>query len=166
MGKVKGKFDVAWGPNVINYTGEISYSLDQDTEAQTTVQHNRFEVDGGILAKATLTFLHSDIPTLAAVLPQYYKAMGEVMSTGETVTATEGAMDYGANCDDDIYHHLEVTSCGDPGQTFRIVDTRTRINSVDNNDKLRTVKIDFIGEPEGGVAAFQWFAQGGLSAVS
>lgn len=163
MARIKGPYDLDWGNNTLADVSEIDVNWDQDSEEYATVQHNRFEVDGGILVRITITLLKSDIPALAAVLPQYYVANGEELSTGETVDSSLGAIDVVPNCDDEIRHNLDITSCGNPGQTMRLVNARTRINGVDNPDKLRTVMVEFIGEAEGGVGVVQWFMQGSIS---
>jgi len=116
-----------------------------------------------IVLKITLTLLRTDIPALAAVLPQYYVAQGETLSTGETVDSSVGAIDVVPNCEDETRNNLDVTSCGDPGQTMRLVNARTRISGIDNPDKLRTVMVEFVGEAEGGTAAVQFFVAGGIS---
>lgn len=163
MSKVKGPFDLEWGNNTLADVGEIDVDWDQDTESFNTVQHNRFEVDGGLLVKVTITLLATDIAALAAVLPQFFVAQGGTMSTGDSVDSSVGAIDLAANCDEETHNDLDITSCGDPGQTMRIVNARTRVNSVDNTDKLRSVMVEFIGEPAGGQGAVQFFLAGGIS---
>lgn len=163
MGKIKGPFELTWGNNTLTDVGEIDVDWDLDSESYTTVQQNRFEVEGGLLVKLTLTLLASDIAALAAVLPQFYVAQDSTLSTGETVDSSAGAIDYVANCDAFTYNDLDITSCGEEVQTMRLVNARTRISNVENDDKLRTVMVEFVGEPEGGQAAVQWFLQGGIS---
>lgn len=163
MTKVIGPFELTWGANTLADVGEIGVDWDLDTEDFTTVQHNRFEVEGGLLVRVTLTLLSTDIAALAAVLPQFFVAQGGVMSTGEDVDSSVGAIDYAAQCDDPVYNDLDIVSCGDPGQTMRVVNARTRISNVENTDKLRSLEVEFIGEPAGGQGAVQFFLSGGIS---
>jgi len=163
MSKIKGPFELTWGQNTLTDVGEIAVDWDLDSESFTTVEQNRFEVEGGLLVKITLTLLATDIAALAAVLPQYYVSDGSVMSTGETLDSSVGAIDYAANCDPYTYNDLDITSCGEEVQTLRVVNARTRIADVENTDKLRSVMVEFVGEPEGGQAAVQFFLQGGIS---
>lgn len=161
--KIKGPFELTWGQNTLTDVGEIDVDWDLDTESFTTVAQNRFEVEGGLLVKVTLTLLATDIAALAAVLPQYFIAQGSDLSTGETVDSSVGAIDYYASCEPYTYNNLDITSCGEEVQTWRIVNARTRIADVENTDKLRTIMVEFVGEPEGGQAAAQFFLQGGVS---
>ena len=163
MSRIKGPYELDWGNNTLTDIGELDVDYDQDTEEYSTLQHNRFEVDGSIMVKITLTLLRTDIQALAAVLPQYYVAEGQQMSTGETVDSSVGAIDVVPNCDEEVRNNLDVTSCGNPGQTMRLVNARTRISGIDNPDKLRTVMVEFVGEAEGGTAAVQFFVAGGIS---
>lgn len=161
--KIKGPFTLDWGANTLTDVGEIGVDWDLDTESYTTVGQNRFEVEGGLLVRVTLTLLSTDLAALAAVLPQYFVANGEELSTGETVDSSVGAIDYYANCEPYTYNPLDITSCGEEVQTMRVVNARTRISNVENTDKLRTVMVEFVGEPEGGQAAVQFFVQGSVS---
>src|SRR5690606_18200100 len=163
MARIKGPYDLTWGQNTLADVSEIDIDWDQDDEEYSTVQHNRFVVDGGILVRVTLTLLRSDIPALAAVLPQYYVPENGTLSTGESVDSSLGAIDVVPNCDDEIRNDLDITSCANPGQTMRLVNARTRISGVDNPDKLRTVMVEFIGEAEGGTGVVQWFMQNSIS---
>lgn len=162
--KIRGPFDVEWGVNELRGVEELDIDTDVDTEDYSNIDWSRFSVEGGTLVTVTMTFNKADMSLLAAVLPQYFVPMGGTMSTGETVTSADGAIDYALkDCDDNLYNPLDIVSCGNPGQVLRIPNARTRINGMDNDDKLRKIMVDFIGEPDGGIAAFQIFAQGGLS---
>jgi len=163
MPRIKGPYDIEWGNNVLVDINELDVDWDQDTEEYSTLQHNRFEVDGSIMVKVTATFLRSDVESLAAVLPQYYVANAGTLSTGQTVDSSVGAIDVVPNCEGEIRNDLDITSCGNPGQTMRLVNARTRISGVDNPDKLRTVMVEFVGEAEGGKGVVQWFTQGAVS---
>lgn len=168
MALVRGPFDLHWGGNTLGNIEEISVDYSVDSEDYQTVQHNTYELDGPHKASVTLTLLASDVPALAVVLPQYHVFNGGVLSTGETVNDAGGAIDVAAAaCDEDvIYNDLFINSCANPGQTFRLVNARTRIDSVDFDDKVRKVTIKFIGEPASGEASIQFYKEGTVSAVS
>jgi hypothetical protein len=165
---VRGPFDITWGGNTLSNIEEIEVEFEQDSEDYTTVQHQTYELDGPIKAGVTLTFLATDVPPLAAVLPQFHVANGEVMSTGETVSDAAGAIDVAAvSCDTaPVYNDLDIVSCGNPGQVFRLVNARTRIESIEFDDKIRKVMVKFIGEPGVGEANVQFFKEGTIAVVS
>lgn len=163
---VRGPFDLTYGQNTLADVSEISVDFDHDSEDFQTVQHQTYEIDGPINATVSIQLLRSDVPALAAVLPQYFVAESEQLSTGETVTDEDGAIDVTPSGCDYVYNDLDIVGCGDPGQTMRLVNARTKIEEIENSDKTRQVTVRFIGEPEGGKAAVQFFAQGGLSSAS
>jgi hypothetical protein len=164
----KGPFDVQWNGNAVTDIEEIETNVEQDTEERTTLQGATYEFDGPIKASVTVTLLRSDIPALATFLPQYFVPNGGVLSTGETVNHAQGAIDVkAAACDDDaIYGNLDIISCGNPGQVFRLVNARTKIEAVEFNNFLGTVQVRFIGEPASGEANIQFFTEGTIAVVS
>lgn len=168
MALVRGPWDITWGANTLTSVEEIEVEFEQDSEDYTTVQHQTFELDGPIKAGVSLTFLSTDVAALAAVLPQYHVANGEVLSTGETVSHADGAVDVAAlACDEDpVYNDLDIASCGNPSQVFRLVNARTRIDSIEFDDKIRKVVVRFIGEPASGEANVQFFREGTIAVVS
>lgn len=163
MALVKGKFDLTWGSNTLADIEEIDVAYEQASEDYSTVQHYTYEVDGAIKATVLLTLLSTDIPSLAAVLPQYYVAAGEELSTGETVDSSVGAIDVVPNCDAGVYNDLEITSCDNPGQVLRLVNARTKIDSISNDAMIRKFVIKFVGEAPQGQAPIQVFLNGGIS---
>lgn len=168
MALVRGPFNLTWGGNTLTDVEEISNEFDHSSDDYTTVQHNTYQIDGPIKATTTLTLLASDVPALAAVLPQYHVANGGTMSTGETVTSSGGAIDVkAASCDESpVYNDLEIASCANPGEVYRLVNARTKIDSIEFDDKVRKVMVQFIGEPAAGEANVQFFTEGTLSTVS
>lgn len=169
MALVRGPFDLQWGSNTLRDVSEISVDYSQDSNDYTTVDNRRYTVDGPITASVTLTFLSTDTAALAAVLPQYHVANGETMSSGETVTDEDGAIDVvAASCDTNpVYNDLDIISCGTPGQVFRLKNARTKIDSIDIADNaVRTFGIMFVGEPEAGSGALQFFTEGTVSSAS
>jgi hypothetical protein len=166
MALVKGPWELEWGANPIVQVEEIEVDFTVDSEDYTTVQHQTYELDGSVKASVMLTLLATDITALAVVLPDYFVAMGGTMSSGETVEDEDGAIDYVATCDTPTNNDLDISSCADPAQVFRIKNARTKIDSISFDDKVRKVVVKFVGEAEPGDATIQFFPAGGLSAVS
>lgn len=160
MSLVKGPFNFKWGANQINNVSDISFDYSVDTSDTSTLDGNKFTIQTGMSATVTLTVLDNDIASLAMLLPQFYVAMGETLSTGETVTNPAGAIDVtAASCTtSDVYNQLDVYACGTNAQVLRLVHARTQIDSVDVSDGLRTVSVLFIGEPVGNDAVIQFLA--------
>jgi len=169
MALVKGPFDVKWGSNTLKDVSEISLDFSQDSNEYSTLDNRKITVDGAISSSVTITFLGSDVAALAAVLPQYHVANGGTLSSGETVTDEDGAIDVkAAACDaEQVYNDLDVTACGNPGQVFRLKNARTSIDSMEFADNaIRTVSVIFRGEPDQGVANIQFFKEGAINTVS
>lgn len=169
MALVRGPFDLQWGENTLTDVSEISVDYSQDSNDYTTVDNRSYTVDGAINASASLTFLASDVAALAAVLPQYHVANGGNLSSGELVTDEDGAIDVvAASCDTSpVYNDLDIISCGNPGQVFRLKNARTKIDSMEIADNaVRTVTVMFLGEPDQGIGAIQFFTEGTISAAS
>jgi len=158
MSLVKGPFNFKWGAAQLNNVSEISVDYTVDTNDTTTLDGNKYTTQTGMSATVTLTLLDNDIASLATVLPQYFKAVGEVLSTGETVTQPNGAIDItAASCTtSDVYNQLDIYACGTNAQVLRLVRARTQVDSIDIGDGLRTVAVLFIGEPLPGDAIVQF----------
>lgn len=166
---VKGNFEIKWGANELFDISEVSLDYEQNSNDYETVQGQTYTVEGAIKASVSLTLLKSDVESLAVVLPQYYVANGSQLSSGETVTSTAGAIDVlAASCDTaPTYNDLDVISCGDPGDVFRLKNARTVIDSMEFADNsVRTVTVKFVGEPGPGIGNIQFFKEGTLSTVS
>lgn len=169
MALVRGPFDVKWGNNTLVDVSEISLEFEQESNDYTTIDNRKYTIDGAITATASLTLLRSDIAALATVLPQYHVAQGDNLSTGELVTGVNGAIDLvAASCDSDpVYNDLEITACGNNGQVLRLVNARTKVDSMEIADNsVLTVTIMFVGEPDAGVANLQFFGENDISVVS
>lgn len=162
MAIVKGPWTLEWGNNPVLQVEEIAVDYSQDSEDYMTVQHQTYELDGSMKANVSLTLLASDLPALAIVLPQFFVPMGGFLSSGEEVTSAEGAIDLFSSCDELIYNDLDISSCDTPSQVFRLKNARTKIDSVDINDKVRKVVIKFVGEAEPGDSVIQFFVAGGI----
>lgn len=170
MGKlVQGPFDVKWGDNSLQDVSEVSVDYSQDSNDYDTIDRRRYSIDGPIVVTVSVTLLKSDVPALAVVLPQFYIANGQQMSTGETVNDANGAIDVvAASCENEsVYHNLDLISCGNNAEVMRLVNARTKIDSMELADNsVRTVTIMFIGEPDAGEATLQFMRQNSLQVVS
>lgn len=165
---IKGPFNLKWGANVIADVEEISIDHTIDSDEFSTIQGKNYEIDGAYKVSAIITLLASDISALAAILPQHFVANGEVLSTGETVTSATGAIDVvpGA-CDvSAVYNDLDIESCGSPANVFRIVNARTKIDSIEVDGKIQKVMVKFIGESATDEATVQFFTFGTIAVVS
>jgi len=168
MAIIRGPFTLNWGDNTINDVEEIDAEHEIDSEDFQTLGGRTVEIDGNFKATAIITLLASDIPTLAALLPQHFVANGEVLSTGETVNNADGAIDVAPlACDtNDIYNNLDITSCANPGQVTRLVNARTKLEGIEIDNKLEKIMVKFIGEAAADEATMQFFAAGTISVVS
>lgn len=164
---IRGPFSVAWGSNPVLDVSEVGFNYDQATNEYTTIDGRTITTEGAITASIDLTLLSSDVASLQVIFPQYYVPKGSKLSTGETVTADEGAIDIvAASCDTtDTKYPLDITSCS--GETTRLVNAKTRLSSIDLADNsVRTVQVSFVGEPEQGEGIIQFFEQGGIEIES
>lgn len=168
MALTRGPFSVVWGANTITDIETIAFEHTVDSADYQTVQGRTIEVDGSMKSTATITLLGTDIPALAALLPQYFVANGEVLSTGETVSDAGGAIDVAAAaCDEElIFNNLDIISCGDPANVLRIVNARTKIEGIELDSKVQKVLIKFVGESSNDEATIQFFKEGTIAVAS
>lgn len=168
MAIIKGPFNLKWGSNTVADVEDISVEHNIDSAEFATLQGKSYEIDGAYKVSATITLLASDVPALAILLPQHFVAMGEQLSTGETVTDADGAIDIkAAACDEEaIENDLDILSCANPANTLRIVNCRTKIDGVEIDGKVQKVKIKFVGDAAADEATIQFFADGGITPES
>lgn len=162
---VSGPFSVAWGSNPILDVTELTLNYDVEDNSYQTIQGNTYHIEGAIDANIEIQLLKSDVEALRVIFPQYYVAQGQTLSTGETVTAEEGAIDIvAASCDtQDTRYPLDVVSCN--GTTLRLTNTKTALVGVDIQDNsVLTVTVRFSGEAAG-KGVLQMFASGGITPV-
>jgi hypothetical protein len=165
---VRGPFELKWGDNVITDVEAIDVEHNIDTEDFVTLGGRTLEVDGNMKVTATITLLRSDIPALAALLPQHFVANGQTLSTGETVNHAEGAIDILPRaCDEDlIFNNLDIISCANPASVYRIVNARTKFEGIEFSEKIQKVMIKFVGEAAADEATSQFFRAGTVAVVS
>lgn len=166
---VRGPYTLKWGENTIEGVTEISLNYDVATNDYETVQGQTFTVDGAITASVELTLLYSDVDSLRLLFPQYYKAKGATMSTGEKVTADEGAIDIeAAKCGEtDVLYPLDILSCNE--EVFRLTNAKTSLSGMNiDGSAARTVTVTFRGMPAeaGSIAPVQLFPEGGIEPQS
>lgn len=167
MALVKGPFSIQWGNNPILDVSEVGFNYDQATNDYTTIDGRTLQTEGAITASIELTLLSSDVPALQTIFPQYYVPKDGKLSTGETVTAEEGAIDIvAASCDTtDTKYPLDIISCA--GEITRLVNAKTTLSGIELADNsVRTVTVTFTGQPEQGAGIIQFFKQGGIEEES
>lgn len=165
---VRGPFTLKWGDNVLNDVEEISIEHEISTDDLETLNGRTYEIDGSYKITATITLLATDLAALAILLPQHFVPNGQVMSTGETVSNAQGAIDVAPHdCDTSlIYNNLDIISCANPSQTTRIVNARTKIDGIDVDNKVQKVMVKFVGEAASDEATVQFFKTGSINVVS
>lgn len=158
MALVKGPFNFIWGANHLYNVSDISIDYSVDSNDTTTLDGNKYSTQTGMSASVTLTLLDNDIASLATILPQFYVPTGGTLSTGETVTQSQGAIDIvAASCTTStIYNQLDIYACGTNAQVIRLPRCRTQVDSVDIGDGLRKVAVQFVGEPQSGKGVVQF----------
>lgn len=161
---IKGPFTLTWGDVVLLQVEDLDLQHSRTTEDHVNVRGKTFEIEKSRKITAILTLLATDIASLAAVLPQYAVPQGDTLSTGQSVTNSEGAVEIIPDaCDQEYtYHDLEVASCGDPGEVYRLVNARTVYLGTEITNKIRKVKIAFLGEAPARQASIQFVKQGGI----
>lgn len=146
---VRGPFTIKWRGNILEDIEAIDLEYDLGSEDFETNSGHVYQIDQSVKSSAKITFLASDIASLALVLPQYYVPYNGMLSTGEVVGTEDGAIDVrAAACDESIvYGDLDILSCGASSQSFRLKNARTTIDSLEIG-KVRKVAVKFISEPE------------------
>ncbi len=168
MSLIKGPFTLKWGDNTIIDVEDIEVEYERGEDEFETVQGQIHTVDGSQKASVMLTLLSTDRAALAAVLPQNFVANGETLSTGETVSDANGAIDITPSaCGvSEVFNNLDIQSCANPAEIMRLVNARTKLDSVEYDGKLRKIIVKFIGTPATDEASLQFFEDGSISVVS
>ena len=163
---IKASHNFYWNNITLAEVTDFAMDFALNSEDNQSLQGRTVELQGARKIAVSLTFLRTDTETLRGVLPQYAIAPGQVMSTGEI--ATEGAIDLvPENCGERVYSDLEIESCdAEGGETLRIVNAYTEMDTMDYDQYKRTVTVRFIGEAEPGSALVQFFPTNSLQAVS
>lgn len=162
-----GPFTFEWNNITINNVEEVELTHEIQSEQIPTLDHKTLEFTGSFAFNAIITLAMVDVPIIGSLLPQFFVPYQGIMSTGELVVDEEGAIDVvPGRCDDQTYADLLVTSCGDPGNVFRGVNTRTVPEAISFDQYRQTVQIKFIGEAPAGQATIQLYRDGGIVIAS
>lgn len=165
---VKGPHTIDFGAEEVLKVEEIDVAIEQDTNDYDTVQGVKYTVDTTMSSIVTLTLLNTDVTSLKVVLPQYFVASSGTLSTGETVSDAQGAIDVvpaGCYAVGNL-KHLKITSCDETGaeHVLRIPDVSTRIDTVEiDGPGARKVLVQFRAE---GTTMAQFFDSGAVISVS
>lgn len=164
MALVRGPFEAKYGVNVLADIEEVNLTYDIETNDHSSLQGRTFEVQGAHKVTLEVPFLESDVPSLAAVLPQHFVANGGTLSTGEVVNNAEGAIDVvPTQCAEDAdTTDFILTSCN--GHVLRIVDVISEFGGVEIDGNVRKVTVRFTGASSAGT--IQMFKEGAVSIVS
>lgn len=164
---IRGPFSIQWGQNIIADVEELNIEHEIASDEVETIQGKTYELDGAYKVSCVLTLLASDIPALAVLLPQHFKANGETLSTGQTVTDADGAIDLVAGNDANVVKaNLDIMSAANPATICRITEARTKIEGVEIDNKIQKVMIKFVGEAGADEATMQFFKENGITPTS
>ncbi len=164
---VRGPWTLKWGENTITDVTEIAFNYDPATNDYETVQGDTYQFEGNIASSVDLTLLATDVDALRVLFPQYYVPTGGTLSTGETVTAEDGAIDIvAASCEStDTVYPLDVISCN--GEVTRIPNAKTALSGIDiDGTGAKTVTVSFRKMPGASgttYGAVQMFAENGIT---
>lgn len=153
---IRGPFTLTWGDNVLEDIESISVNYQTSSDDYVSNAGLTYEINKAIKSTASITLLATDIPSLSAVLPQYFVANGGELGDGNFVANSNGAIDILADdCDTEyVYNDLIIESCGNPSESFKLMNCRTIVEGFEIG-KLRKVVVKFIGEPDAGKSIVQ-----------
>lgn len=159
---IRGPFSLTWGSSTLADIESIEIEHEISTEEYEANSGQTFEIEKSRKTYIKITLLATDIPSLAAVLPQYFVPQSSLMHDGSYVVDSRGAIDVVADdCDTEmIYHKLEIFACANPTESFKVFNCRTVIDSIEIG-KVRKIVVKFIGEPEAGSSLFQFLGDQG-----
>jgi len=153
----KGPFTVRFGATTITDVMDYSPSFDVTSNDYTTIDGRTSTITTGIKASVELQLRGLTPSAVAAVLPQYFKANGEILSTGQEVTNADGAIDIvpAACSEEDIANDLDILDCTG-NLAVRINSAVATLSSIDMQDgALLTITVAFTGQPGQGEAVAQ-----------
>jgi len=177
---VTGPFTLYYGAvdadhQVVEVT-EVSFDYSADSTQPTTIDGRTFDIPTTTSLSATVTLLGATPEMLGKIFPLKKKVLGEQVSTGETVTATETdenpvVLDLTTitACETSTPLDLILVGCD---TTYRINDCTPKIDSIDIEDNvLVNVSVIFTSVPQiqedGTVpASLQIYPTGSLVAAS
>jgi hypothetical protein len=165
---VKGPFELEYNSTILSGIEAVGFTYSVKSTEFESVQGQTYTAFGAHKAEAEITLLETDVASIAAVLPQYHVANGATLSSGEVVSSPAGAIDLvPGGCDATApTASLIITSCGNPGQVLRMLNASAEISGVEIDSTVRKVKVKFTGQPVGGEATIQFFAEGAVAGIS
>lgn len=163
---VRGPFNLLFGPNTLAAIATLKIAYSVDTTDTATVQGQKIRTFGAHQVIVTATFLKSDVPALAIALAQYFVPNGGVLSSGETVNDSRGAIDLvpGGCASASNPLDLIIESCGTNAPVLRVMDCISEISGLTVDEQSLTVDVDFTGQSTG--ATIQMFAKNAISNLS
>lgn len=166
MPLVQGNFNFKLGLTTLSEIDDFKFNYDVSTDDHESLQGHTYEIEGAHKVSVEARFLESDVPSLAVALPQYYVANGEALSTGETVTDTQGAIDVRpSQCgDSEDLTDLIVTACGTNAQVLRVLQVKSRIGGVELDGNVLKTTVVFTGFSDD--ATIQMFRENAIALVS
>ena len=153
----KGPFTVRFGATTITDVMDYSPTFDVTSNDYSTIDGRTSTITTGIRASVEVQLRGLTPSAVAAVLPQYYVAQGETLSTGQTVASEDGAIDIvpAACSEEDIANDLDIIDCTG-NLAVRINNAVASISSIDMQDgALLTITVAFTGQPGQGEAVAQ-----------
>lgn len=150
---ITGPFKLEYAGLAINNVSEVSFDYSADSSQPTTIDGRTFDIPTTTSISVTATIIGADTEILGQIFPSKLKTAGQVVSTGETVTATDNHPDPKVidltsvtACDSQDKFDLTLTGCD---TVYRVNDCTVKIDSLEIEDNvLVNVSLIFTGSPD------------------
>ena len=166
----RGSWAVYWGANNIGTYAPEEATIELNPEQEEYSAITGENIYGAKLYKpaVTLMMLKTDVASLKVMLPQYTVADNGTLSTGETVTGDNGAVDVvQGGCTTTVTPtDLVFISCGAPGVEVRLPDMVPNLEEVTLDQNIMKVSIIFTAQHAATIAQLQFLDEGGTTIVS
>lgn len=166
MALVKGPFDIEVGGSILGGIETLDFTYDVKEDTYDSLQGYTYTVPGAHGASFEATFLENDVRSLAVVLPQYYKANGSTLSSGEMISDPDGAIDIVPGTTGSLRDLILVSADSPLGQVMRMKNVQTEISGMEVTATVRKVKVKFTAQPTEGVALVQFFKEQAITGIS
>lgn len=150
---VRAPFTLTYCDAELSCVEDISIDYEVDEQEFECVQGSNFVEQFNTTVEVELTFLETDVASLAAVLPQHFVPAGGTLGDGTVVQCPDGAIDIiaGGCTSSDEPCDLIITPCDDdPCGVTKIHDVVTSISDIDFGDKIRKITVKFSGRVPAG----------------
>lgn len=162
---VRGPFNLIYGGVTLAEISTLKFNYSVDTADTATVQGHKKRTYGSHMVTVTATFLESDVPSLAAALPQYFNANSTTLSTGETVNDVLGVIDVvPGDTVSAVGSDLLIEGSGTNGTVLRVLDAISEISAVNIDEKAQTVDVEFTGQSD--LATIQFMRKNSITNLS